>query len=55
MLKESEEYDWALGAGTPSGVLSVVIAEVVSLIVHPPPVQAFKRKKERRKKITTIY
>lgn len=42
MLKESGEYDWAFGAGTPSGVLSSVRALLASLIVHPPPVQALK-------------
>lgn len=42
MLKESDEYDWAFGAGTPSGVLSSVIAVLATLIEHPPPVQALK-------------
>lgn len=42
MLKESDEYDWAFGAGTPSGVLSSVTAVLASLIEHPPPVQALK-------------
>lgn len=42
MLKESDEYDWAFGAGTPSGVLSSVIAVLASLIEHPPAVQALK-------------
>lgn len=48
MLKESEEYDWTLGAGTPSGPVFIVFTEIVSLIVHPPVVQAFgKRKRDQ--------
>lgn len=42
MLKESDEYDWAFGAATPSGVLSSVRAGLASLNEHPPPVQALK-------------
>lgn len=42
MLKESDEYDWAFGAGTTSGVLSSVRAVLASLTEHPPPVQALE-------------